>query len=55
VVVATYVSTSDEAISAGVVRTVLGLSADVPVVHCSLRDRESVLAVVKAALALATA
>lgn len=55
VVVATYVSTSDEAISAGVVRSVLGLSADVPVVHCSLRDRESVLAVVKAALALAAA
>lgn len=52
VVVATYVSMADEAVSPKVVRKVLGLSADVPVVPCSLRDRESVLAVVRAAVAL---
>jgi hypothetical protein len=53
VVVATYVSMADEAVSPKVVRKVLGLKADVPVVQCSLRDRDSVMAVISTAIDLA--
>jgi hypothetical protein len=54
-VVATYVSTAGEALSAKIVRKVLGLSATVPVVQFSLRDHESVLNVVKVAATLTEA
>ena len=54
-VVATYVSTAGEALSAKIVRKVLGLAAAVPVVQFSLRDHESVLNVVKVAAALTEA
>ncbi len=51
-VVATYVSMTGDGASARQVRRVLGLDARVPVLACHLRDRESVSAVVQAALAL---
>ncbi len=51
-VVATYVSMAEDAVSVKQVQKVLGLDASVPVVPCQLRDRESVFAVFKATLAL---
>ena len=54
-VVATYVSTAGQALSAKIVRKVLGLAATAPVVPFSLRDHESVLNVVKVAAALTEA
>jgi len=53
VVVATYVSMADEELSPAEVRKLLGVKGDVPVLHCQLRDRESVLEVVRRALDLA--
>jgi hypothetical protein len=51
-VVATYLSMGDDAVPAATIQKILGLAADVPVVACSLRDRESVAAVIEAALQL---
>jgi hypothetical protein len=51
-VVATYMSMADDELSAKQVAKALGIGAEVPVVQCHLRDRESVTGVVKAALAL---
>lgn len=53
VVVATYVSMADEELPAEEVRRLLGAKGEVPVVHCHLRDRDSVLEVVRRALDLA--
>jgi hypothetical protein len=52
-VVATYVSMGDEPASAKVIQKTLGLEPDVPVMACSLRDRDSVMAVVRRAVELA--
>jgi hypothetical protein len=54
-VVATYVSVAEEELSRDQVAKVLGLGDDVAVLPCDLRQRESVSAVVRAALELATA
>ena len=54
-VVATYMSMSGEEMSAKQVSKALGLDAGTPVLHCQLRDRESVADVVRAALDLAAA
>jgi len=51
-VVATYVSMADDELSAKQVAKALGVDADVPVIACQLRDRESVVGVLKAALDL---
>ena len=51
-VVATYVSMADDELSSKQVAKVLGIDAEVPVMPCQLRDRESVIGVVRAALAL---
>jgi len=51
-VVATYMSMADEELSPKQVAKALGIDAKVPVIPCHLRDRESVTAVVKAALEL---
>jgi hypothetical protein len=55
VVVATYVSMADEELTAKQISKSLGLSAATPVISCHLRDRESVMGVVRAALELAAA
>ncbi len=51
-VLATYVSMGDECVPAKQVAKTLGINGDVPVLPCRLRDRDSVMAVVKQALAL---
>ena len=51
-VVATYVSMADDELSPEQVAKALGIDAGVPLIPCHLRDRESVTAVVRAALAL---
>jgi signal recognition particle receptor subunit beta len=51
-VVATYVSMADDELSPKQVARALGVDAKVQVIPCHLRDRESVTAVVKAALEL---
>jgi len=51
-VVATYMSMADEELSPKQVAKALGIDGKVPVIPCHLRDRESVTAVVKAALEL---
>ncbi len=50
-VVGTYVSMANEEVSREQVAAVLGLGADIPVIPCHLRDRDSVAAVVRSALA----
>jgi hypothetical protein len=54
-VVATYVSMADDELSKKQIAKTLGLEAETPVLHCQLRDRESVASVVRAALELAAA
>jgi hypothetical protein len=54
-VVATYMSMSGEELSPKQVSKALGLDAATPVLHCQLRDRESVAGVVRTALELAAA
>jgi signal recognition particle receptor subunit beta len=54
-VVATYMSMAGEELSQKQVAKALGLDAGTPVLHCQLRDRESVASVVRAALELAAA
>ena len=54
-VVATYVSMADDELTLRQVAKVLGLDASVPIIKCHLRDRESVLGVVRTALDLAGA
>jgi hypothetical protein len=49
-VVATYVSMADDAVPTKTVQRILGLDGKVPVLPCHLRDRESVSAVLRAAL-----
>jgi Domain of unknown function (DUF4388) len=51
-VVATYVSMAGEAVPPRQVQKLLGLDGKVPVLSCHLRDRESVTAVLHAALAV---
>jgi hypothetical protein len=51
-VVATYTSMADDELSAKQVAKAIGVEADVPVLACQLRDRESVVVVLKAALEL---
>ncbi len=51
-VVATYMSMADDELSAKQVAKALGVDAEVPVLACQLRDRESVVGVLKAALEL---
>jgi hypothetical protein len=51
-VVATYVSMADDELSPKQVAKALGVGADVPVIPCHLRDRDSVIGVVRAALDL---
>ena len=51
-VVATYVSMADDELSPKDVAKALGVDSKVPVIPCHLRDRESVTAVVNAALDL---
>ena len=51
-VLATYVSMGDEAVPKDQVAKVLGINGDVPILSCQLRDRDSVVAVVKKALEL---
>jgi hypothetical protein len=51
-VVATYVSMADDELTSKQVAKILGVDAEVPVIPCHLRDRESVTAVVRAALEL---
>ena len=51
-VVGTYVSMADDELSAKQVAKLLGVDAAVPVIPFQLRDRESVLGVLKAALEL---
>jgi hypothetical protein len=52
-VVATYVSMADDELTVKQVTKALGLDAGTPVIACQLRDRESVIGVVRAALDLA--
>jgi hypothetical protein len=54
-VVATYVSMADDELSKKQIAKTLGLEVKTPVLHCQLRDRESVASVVRAALELAAA
>ncbi len=54
-VVATYMSMAGEEMSAKQIAKTLGLDAKTPVKPCQLRDRESVVSIVKAALELAAA
>jgi hypothetical protein len=54
-VIATYMSMPGEELSLRQISRALGVDAEVPVLPCHLRDRESVVAVVKAALDLAGA
>ena len=51
-VVATYVSMGDDGDRRAEVAKTLGLDGTIPVVACQLRDRDSVMAVVDAALQL---
>ena len=51
-VVATYTSMADDELSAKQVARALGVDAEVPVLACQLRDRESVVGVLRAALEL---
>jgi len=51
-VVATYTSMADDELSAKQVARALGVDAEVPVLACQLRDRESVVGVLKAVLEL---
>ena len=51
-VVATYTSMADDELSAKQVAKAIGVDADVPVLACQLRDRESVVGVLNAALEL---
>jgi hypothetical protein len=51
-VVATYTSMADDELSTKQVAKAIGVDADVPVLACQLRDRESVVGVLKAALEL---
>ena len=51
-VVATYTSMADDELSAKQVAKAIGVDADVPVLACQLRDRESVVGVLRAALEL---
>lgn len=52
IVVATYVSMDEDSLSPAAVAKTLGLTDDIPVMPCSLRDRDSVEAVVKKAIEL---
>lgn len=52
-VIATYTSMAEDAVESEAVRAALGVDDAVPVVVCSLRDRTSVLGVVRAAVDLA--
>ena len=52
-VVATYVSMGDDAVPPETVKELLHLADDVPILPCSLRDQESVMAVIQAALQIA--
>ena len=52
-VVATYMSMAGEELSRKQIAKVLGLDSATPVLHCQLRDRESVAGIVRAALDLA--
>jgi signal recognition particle receptor subunit beta len=54
-VVATYMSMAGEEMTAKQVTKALGLEAEIPVLPCHLRDRDSVTGVVKSALELAEA
>jgi hypothetical protein len=54
-VVATYMSMAGDELGQKQIVKALGLDAKTPVLHCQLRDRESVADVVRAALELATA
>ncbi len=51
-VLATYASMGDEPVPKDQVAKLLGLNGDVPILACHLRDRDSVMAVVKTALDL---
>ena len=51
-VIATYTSMADDELSAKQVAKAIGVDADVPVLACQLRDRDSVVGVLKAALEL---
>lgn len=53
VVVATYLSMAGEEMGGDEVATILGLGAETPILTCHLRDRESVLNVMRRVLALA--
>jgi hypothetical protein len=52
IVVATYVSMDEDSLNPAAVAKTLGLADDIPVLPCSLRDRDSVEAVVKKAIEL---
>ena len=52
IVVATYVSMDEDSLNPAAVAKTLGLTDDIPVMPCSLRDRDSVEAVVKKAIEL---
>ena len=52
IVVATYVSMDEDSLSANAVAKALGLPDEIPVLNCSLRERDSVEAVVKKAIEL---
>jgi Domain of unknown function (DUF4388) len=52
IVVATYVSMDEDSLNPAAVAKTLGLTDDIPVMPCSLRDRDSVEAVVKRAIEL---
>jgi hypothetical protein len=54
-VVATYMSVTGEELGQKQISKALGLDAATPVLHCQLRDRESVAGVVRTALELAAA
>jgi hypothetical protein len=52
IVVATYVSMDEDSLNPAAVAKTLGLTDDIPVMACTLRDRDSVEAVVKKAIEL---
>ena len=52
IVVATYVSMEEDSLDPAAVAKALGLPDEIPVLPCSLRDRDSVEAVVKKAIEL---
>jgi hypothetical protein len=52
IVVATYVSMDEDSLDPAAVAKTLGLTDDIPVLACSLRDRDSVEAAVKKAIEL---